>query len=100
MNLENSKKKKNSIRKLVTTEDKCTTEPKHIMSVTDDLVQEINKPIYRFICKGTDKIKRFALINDMEDGGLKMLDIQSMVLARRVLILRDMWIISTKVLGK
>ena len=30
MNLENSKKK-SSIRKLVTTEDKCTTKPKHIM---------------------------------------------------------------------
>ena len=27
LNLENSKKKKSSIRKLVTTDDKCTTEP-------------------------------------------------------------------------
>ena len=40
--------------------------------------------IYRFIWKGNDKIKRAALINDIEDGGLKMLDIQSMILAQRV----------------
>jgi len=32
LNLENSKKKKSSIRKLVTTGDKCTTEPKQIMT--------------------------------------------------------------------
>ena len=48
-----------------------------LISVTDDLVQEINKLIYRFIWMGIDKIKRCALINDIEDGGLKMLDIQS-----------------------
>ena len=46
-------------------------------AVTDDLVQEINKLIYRFIWMGTDKIKRCALINDIEDGGLKMLDIHN-----------------------
>ena len=59
-----------------------------LISVTDDLVPEINKLIYRFIWKGTDKIKRCALIDDIEDGGLKMLDIQSMILARRVLIFK------------
>ena len=48
-----------------------------LISVTDDLVQEINKLIYRFIWMGTDKIKRCALINDIEDGGLKMLDIHN-----------------------
>ena len=48
-----------------------------LISVTDDLVQEINKLIYRFIWKSTDKIKRCALINDIEDGGQKMLDIHN-----------------------
>ena len=32
--------------------------------------------INSFIWKGNDKIKRAALINDMENGGLRMLDIQ------------------------
>ena len=47
-----------------------------------------NKRIYHFIWKGTDQIKRCALINDIDDGRLKMLDIKSMILAKRVLILK------------
>ena len=44
--------------------------------------------IYRFILKGNDKIKRAGLINDIEDGGLKMIDIQLMILAQRVMVLK------------
>ena len=56
--------------------------------MTDDLIKEVNSLMYRFIWKGNDKIKRNALINDIEDGGLKMLDIQSMILAQRVMVLK------------
>ena len=59
-----------------------------LITVTGDLIKEINSLIYRFIWKGNDKIKRAALINDIEDGGLKMLDIQSMILAQRVMVLK------------
>ena len=52
-----------------------------LIAVTDDLIKEINSLIYCFIWKGNDKVKRAALINDIEDGGLKMLYIQSMILA-------------------
>ena len=48
----------------------------------------INSLIYRFILKGNDKIKRAGLINDIEDGGLKMIDIQLMILAQRVMVLK------------
>ena len=44
-----------------------------LIAVTEDLIKEINSLIYRFIWKGNDKIKRAALINDIEDGGLKMM---------------------------
>ena len=56
-----------------------------LISVTDDLVQEINKLIYCFFWKATDKIKHCALMNDIADSGLNMFHIQSMILARRVL---------------
>ena len=39
-----------------------------------------------FIWKGNDKIKCTALINDIEDSGLKMLDIQSMILSQKTTI--------------
>ena len=57
-----------------------------LITATDDLIKEINSVMYRFIWKGNDKIKRAALINDIEDD--KMLDIQSMILAQRVMVLK------------
>ena len=33
-------------------------------------------------------MKRSALINDINDGGLKMLDIHSMIWAQRVMVLK------------
>ena len=59
-----------------------------LIAVTEDLIKEINSLIYSFIWKGNDKIKRAALINDIEDGGLKMLDIQLMILAQRTMVLK------------
>ena len=44
--------------------------------------------IYSFIWKGNDKVKRAALINDIENGGLRMLDIQSMIHSQRVMVLK------------
>ena len=48
----------------------------------------MNKLLYGFIWKGNDKIKRTALINDIDNGGLKMLDIQSMILSQGVIALK------------
>ena len=52
------------------------------------MIKEINSLIYQCIWKGNDKIKHAALINDIEDGSLKMLDIQSMLLPQRVRVLK------------
>ena len=59
-----------------------------LIAVTKDLIKDINGLIYCFIWKRSDKIKCAALINDIEDGGLKMLDIQLMILAQRVMALK------------
>ena len=59
-----------------------------LIPVSEDLIKEVNKLLYGFIWKGNDKIKRTALINDIEDGGLKMLDIQSKILSQRVIALK------------
>lgn len=55
---------------------------------SNDLIQAVNKELYNFIWKGKDKKKRLALIEDIEYGGLKMLDIESMVLAQRTMYLK------------
>ena len=59
-----------------------------LISVPEDHVREINKLIYHVIWKGNDKIKRSALINDINDGCLKMLDIRLMICAQRVMVLK------------
>ena len=59
-----------------------------VIFVSNDLVKEVNKELYHFIWNGKDKIKQVALINDIEDGGLKMLDIECMIRAQRIICLK------------
>jgi len=40
-----------------------------LIHVSNDLIQAANKEFFSFIWKGKDKIKRCALINDIEYGG-------------------------------
>ena len=48
-------------------------------------VNEVNKIIFHFIWNGKDKIKRLALINDIEDGGLKAPHVDSIIRTQRIL---------------
>lgn len=59
-----------------------------LIAVTRDLIKEINSLICRFSWRVNDKIKRAALVSDIEDGGLKKLEIHSMILAQRVMVLK------------
>jgi len=59
-----------------------------VIPISNDLVKEANSIFYNFIWNGKDKIKRRALISDIDKGGLKMPDIESMVSARRVICLK------------
>ena len=44
-----------------------------LISVSDDLIKDVNKLLYGLIWKGNDKIKRTPHIIDIENGGLKVL---------------------------
>ena len=59
-----------------------------VIPISNDLAKEANSIFYNFIWNGKDKVKRCALISDIDKGGLKMLDIKSMVSARRVICLK------------
>ena len=59
-----------------------------LIHVSNDLIQAANKEFFNFIWKGKDKIKRLALINDIEYGGLKMMDLESMIRAQRIMCLK------------
>ena len=55
---------------------------------TEELIKEANSIIYGFIWNGKDKIKGHALISDLNKGELKMLDIESMIKAKRVVCMK------------
>ena len=60
-----------------------------VIPISNDLVKEANSIFYNFIIwNGKDKVKSCALISDIDKGGLKMLDIESMVSARRAIYLK------------
>ena len=43
------------------------------------VVTELNRILYKFLWKGTDKVTRFSTINDYEKGGLKMIDLECVI---------------------
>ena len=55
-----------------------------VIPITKELIKEANSIIYSFIWNAKDKVKRHALISDISTGGLKMLDIESMICAKRI----------------
>ena len=50
-----------------------------------EVVNQANRIIYDFIWKGTDKVKRLALISDIENGGLKAPHLSSIIETQRIL---------------
>ena len=50
-----------------------------------EFVKELNKIIFEFIWKDQDKVKRSALIGDINDGGLKAPHLNSMIETQRIM---------------
>ena len=55
-----------------------------LIGTNKDFIKEINQILYNFVWKGKDKVKRVTLINDIDEGGLKMPHIESMIDAQRI----------------
>ena len=60
-----------------------------VIPTTTELIKEVNSILYHFIWNGKDKVKHHALISDIEMGGLKMLDIDSMIRAKWIICLKN-----------
>ena len=54
------------------------------LSIPNDVIQQINTSVFSFIWKGREKVKRKALINDYNRGGLKMLELDSFFKAQKL----------------
>ena len=52
---------------------------------SEEFIREVNTSIYDFLWKGRDKIKRNVMIADYNNGGLKMIDIASVIKAQKII---------------
>ena len=50
-----------------------------------EIVKEVDKNIFNFIWKGKDKVKRSALISDVEHGGVIAPYLESIIKAQRIM---------------
>lgn len=55
-----------------------------LLPTPKELVKDLNRLLFKFLWKGTDKVTRASTINDFEHGGLKMIDIDSMIVSLRL----------------
>ena len=56
---------------------------------------ELNRMHYKFLWKGTDKVTRLSTINDYENVGLKMIDLECMVKSLRLAWLKIIFSINS-----
>lgn len=54
------------------------------LPLSSEIIKSANKIIYDFIWKGKDKVKRRALINNIENGGLKMIHLESLIQSQKM----------------
>ena len=55
-----------------------------LLPTPKELIKDLNRLLFKFLWKGTDKVTRASTINDFEHGGLKMIDIDSMIVSLRL----------------
>ena len=54
-----------------------------LLPTPKELVKELNRLLFQFLWKGRDKVTRVWAINDFEHGGLRMIDMDSMIVSLR-----------------
>ena len=54
-----------------------------LLPTPKELVKDLSRLLFKFLWKGTDKVTRASTINDFEHGGLRMIDIDSMIVSLR-----------------
>ena len=59
-----------------------------IIHYSKDTLKQCNKILYDFVWNGRDKVKRMAIINEIENGGLKMPHLESIFITQRISCLK------------
>ena len=55
-----------------------------LLPTPEHIVKDLNHILYTFLWKGKDKVTRASTINIYEEGGIKMVDIESLIKSLRL----------------
>ena len=55
-----------------------------LLPTPSNIIKQVNHIIFSFLWRGKDKTRRLSAINTLEEGGIKMIDIESMIKALRL----------------
>ena len=55
-----------------------------LLPTPENIIKELNHLIYNFLWRGKEKVTRKSAINDYEGGGIKLVDIESMIKSLRL----------------
>ena len=55
-----------------------------LLPTPKEIIQELNRLLFKFLWKGPDKVTRLSTIKEYEKGGLKMIDLESMIQSLRL----------------
>ena len=50
-----------------------------LLPTPKEIIQELNQLLFKFLWKGTAKVTTLSAINEYKNGGLKMIDLESMI---------------------
>ena len=62
-----------------------------VLPTPKEIVNKLNQLLFKFLWNGVDKVTRVSVINDYEKGGLKMIDLESMVKSLRLAWLKRLF---------
>ena len=55
-----------------------------LLPTPKEVIKQLNQLVFKFLWKGVDKVTRLSAINEYENGGLKMIDFETMVKSLRL----------------
>ena len=62
-----------------------------LLPTPKEVIKQLNQLLFKFLWKGVDKVTRLSAINEYENGGLKMIDFETMVKSLRLTWLKKIF---------
>ena len=62
-----------------------------LLPTPKEVIKQLNQLLFKFLWKGVDKVARLSAINEYENGGLKMIDFETMVKSLRLTWLKKIF---------